>query len=192
LLFRPRYRTLTDLVRACQRLEPAAQTAFYDRYKRRLLGVCLRYARTDAEAEDIFQDAFIKVFARIGQLEKPEAADAWVKSVVIRTAINHYHRATKPAQHQTYYDEIADTRDSGDYDKLLAGLNTEALLAIINQLPDPQRLVLNLFLIDGYGHADIAELLNMPENTSKSHLLRGRVTLIQKLARLGIHRYETT
>lgn len=192
MLFRPRYRTLTDLVRACQRLEPAAQTAFYDRYKRRLLGVCLRYARTNAEAEDIFQDAFIKVFAHIGQLEKPEAADAWVKSVVIRTAINQYHRATKPAHNQTDYDEISDTQDSGDYDKLLAGLNTDALLSIINQLPDPQRLVLNLFWIDGYGHADIAELLTIPENTSKSHLLRGRATLIQKLARLGIHRYETT
>lgn len=185
-----RYKTLTELVRACQRLEPAAQTAFYDRYKKQLLGVCLRYARTDAEAEDIFQEAFIKVFTHIDQLIKPESADSWVKSVVIRTAINYYHRTTKNENCQTIYEESNDDRESDDYLRMISRFSQEEICAVINQLPDGARLVVNLYLIDGYSHEEIAEMLDIAEGTSKSQLSRGRIALIKKLTQLGIHRYE--
>lgn len=185
-----RYKTVTELVRACQRLEPAAQTAFYDRYKKQLLGVCTRYARTDAEAEDIFQEAFIKVFTHIDQLENPESADGWVKSVVIRTAINYYHRTTKNDNRQTVYEESNDDRASDDYANLIGRFSQDEICAVINQLPDGYRLTINLYLIDGYSHAEIAELLGIAENTSKSQVSRGRSVLIKKLIQFGIHRYE--
>lgn len=185
-----RYKTVTELVRACQRLEPAAQTAFYDRYKKQLLGICTRYARTDAEAEDIFQEAFIKVFTHIGQLEKVESADGWVKSVVVRTAINYYHRTTKDENRQTVYEESSDDRESDDYANLISRFSQDEICAVINQLSDGYRLAINLYLIDGYSHAEIADLLGISESTSKSQLSRGRNALIKKLTQLGIHRYE--
>jgi RNA polymerase sigma-70 factor (ECF subfamily) len=82
-----------DLVIACKRNNPKAQTDFYNLYKGRLLGVCRRYARTVSEAEDIFQEAFIKIFKNIHTLENIDSINSWVKSTVIRTAIDHYRHA---------------------------------------------------------------------------------------------------
>lgn len=178
------------MVHACQRHEANAQSAFYDRYKARLLGVCQRYTRTTTEAEDIFQEAFVRVFHHIGDLRDPETADQWVKTIVVRTAINYYHRSTKSVMATlTEYDPNTDERTSDDYAALLARFGVDELCAIISQMPEHYRIVVNLYLIDGYSHADIAGMLNIAENTSKSQLSRGRAWLINKLNQLG-HRYE--
>ncbi|HLP95177.1 MAG TPA: sigma-70 family RNA polymerase sigma factor [Saprospiraceae bacterium] len=83
---------LIKWVRGCQNGDEKAQSAFYNHYKKRLMGICLRYARTTFEAEDIFQEAFIKVFQKMGELKQPEAVHYWIKSIVVRTAIDHYRK----------------------------------------------------------------------------------------------------
>lgn len=91
-----------ELVLGCQRNDPRAQAAFYNLYKGRLLGVCRRYARTVMEAEDIFQEAFIKIFNKINDLQKPESVEYWVKSLVVRTAIDHYRQNSNERQFVDY------------------------------------------------------------------------------------------
>ena len=95
-------RNEVELVLGCQRNDPRAQVAFYNLYKGRLLGVCRRYARTVMEAEDIFQEAFIKIFNKINDLQKPESVEYWVKSLVVRTAIDHYRQNNKDRQFVDY------------------------------------------------------------------------------------------
>ena len=151
-----------ELVKACQNNDRKAQTAFYNLYKGKLMGVCRRYTRTPDEAEDIYQDAFIKVFNNIHSLEKVGAVGTWVRKTVIHTAINYYHANLK-FQNNTDYDNILLSND--DYPNVLAGLSNEELLTLINQLPDGYRMVFNLYVIDGYSHAEIGELLGVSENT---------------------------
>lgn len=186
-----KYNSVTELVRACQRLDPKAQTVFYDRYKSELIGICSRYAKTKAEAEDIFQESFIKVFDKIGEIINAEAIDSWIKSIVIRTAINYYHRTTKnELRHQATDNGIA-TFESDDYDRIIEIMNINDLREIISQLPDGYRIIINLHLLDGYSHVEIAEMLSISDSTSRSQFFRGRNLLIKKLQDYGITKYET-
>lgn len=185
-----KYSSLTDLVLACQRLEPNAQAVFYDRYKSRLIGVCLRYAKTKTEAEDIFQEAFVKVFRNLNEVKEIEAIDSWVKTTVIRTAINYYNRVTKEEELHSSLDDFKSEFESKDYEKIIDQLNIEVLLDIINQLPDGYRMIINLHLIDGYTHTEIARMLSITDGTSRSQFLRGRNLLIKKLQEQGIKQYE--
>jgi RNA polymerase sigma factor (sigma-70 family) len=190
-LFRSKkYSSLPDLVLACQRQEPSAQTAFYDRYKSKLLGVCVRYAKTKAEAEDIFQEGFIKVFKSLNEVRDPGAIDSWVKSVVIRTAINYYNRTTKEQQLHSSLDNMQYEQESDDYGRIIDQLNVAVLLDLINQLPDGYRMIINLHLIDGYTHSEIAQMLSISDGTSRSQYLRGRNLLMKKLQEKGITQYE--
>ena len=171
-----------ELVLACKRNDPKAQTAFYNLYKGRLLGVCRRYARTVAEAEDIFQEAFIKIFKNIHNLEKIESVNYWVKSCVVRTAIDHY-RHTIHEREQVGYESIVEQTEMDA--NIFSNLSRDHLLEIINTLPNGYRMVINLYLIDGYTHAEIAEMLNITEGTSKSQLSRGRDLLKKALVKIG-------
>ena len=176
-----------ELVRACQRNDRKAQTAFYNMYKGKLMGVCRRYARSKEEAEDIYQEAFVKIFNNIKSLEKPEAVGAWVRKTVIHTAINFYHSNLK-FQQNTDYEAVVLSND--DYPNILAALSNEDLLALIHQLPDGYRMVFNLYVIDGYNHVEIGNMLGIIENTSKSQLSRAKELLRKQLKKLGIVSYE--
>ncbi|GAA4447151.1 sigma-70 family RNA polymerase sigma factor [Ravibacter arvi] len=185
--FKPKtYKTRSELVRGCLNGERRAQVALYDRSKAKLLGICLRYAHTVAEAEDIFQEAILKIFNRISDLEKPELLDPWMRSVVIRTAINYYNRTTRQELRNTGLDEASYELENDDYLRIIDQTNVEALLEIINALPQKYRLIINLYLIDGYQHAEIAKMLSMSENTSRSQYMRARNLLMLKLQESGI------
>ncbi|MBC8152958.1 MAG: RNA polymerase sigma factor [Bacteroidetes bacterium] len=190
LFGRTSYKTLTELVVGCQQRQPRAQRAFYERYQARMLGICVRYTRTVAEAEDIFQEAFLKVFTHIDELTKPESADSWVKAVVVRTAINYYHRTTRPQEHLTSYEAIHDPPASDDHLQLLANHDLEVILGLLARLPDTYRLVVNLYLIEGYTHAEIAALLVIPEATVRSRFSRARQLLLTFVNQHGIQRHE--
>lgn len=172
-----------ELVKACQRNDRQAQNALYNLYKGRLMGVCRRYTRTLAEAEDIFQEAFIKIFQNINTLQNPESVNYWVKSTVIRTAIDYY-RQHRHENEQVNYEEILEewqTRPAV-YDRL----TQEEVLKVINEMPNGYRLVANMFYIDGYTHQEIAQMLHIAEGTSKSQLARARDILKRKLKAMGL------
>lgn len=185
-----KYDSLACLVRACQQQDPRAQTVFYDRYKARMTGICRRYAKTVAEADDIFQDAFVKIFHCIGDLKEPEAADSWVKVTVIRTAINYYNRTTRHEELHSSLDSVEWLVESDDYVRLIDKMNVRDLLDLINELPDRYRTVINMHLIDGYSHTEIGEMLSMSDATARSQFMRGRNLLMKKLEKKGIVHHE--
>jgi RNA polymerase sigma factor (sigma-70 family) len=178
----------SDLVERCLRLEPKAQRAFYDYYKGRLMGLCRRYVSNPSEADDIFQEAFIKVFNQLHTLKNIDVLNAWIKRIVINTALNYIKANVKFKNNEnTEGVEIADT---ADWD-ILSQITTEALLKIIQELPNGYRLVFNLYVIDGYSHAEIADMLNITESTSKSQLSRAKNYLKNQFTQLGILKYES-
>ncbi|GGN07229.1 RNA polymerase sigma factor [Dyadobacter beijingensis] len=156
----------------------------------KMLGVCRRYARTNLEAEDIFQEAFMKIFQKMKDLKNPLLLDSWIKTIVIRTAIDYYQRTTKSEKLQVCLDSIDFERESGEHDRIFYQLDMEILINVISELPNGYRAVINLYFIDGHTHAEIAKLLGIEESTSKSQLRRGRDLLIKKLQKKGIMAYE--
>ncbi|MCF0064583.1 RNA polymerase sigma factor [Dyadobacter chenwenxiniae] len=181
---------LTELVRACQRQDSRAQVVFYDRYKSRLLGICLRYARTVAEAEDIFQEGIMKIFSKIGEISKPESVDSWVKTIMIRHAIDYYNQVTRKEILSSSYDNADMEWQVDDHTAVLQRMDVEILMETMNELPDGYRIVVNMYFIDGYKHSEIAQLLGIMEATSRSQLTRGRNLLFKILEQKGIKQHE--
>ena len=155
------------LVARCQQRDRKAQRELYELFKKQLMGICVRYARESAEAEDIFHESLVKVFNSIDALQDPQALPGWARRVVINTATNQYRANKKFLQHDdcTFLEE-----SSEDFLPILDKLSTDELLAQINTLPEGYRIVFNLYVVDGYTHPQIAEMLGISVGTSKSQL----------------------
>jgi len=165
---------LDDLLLRCRLREPAAQRALYARYAGRMMGVARRYVRSIAEAEDILQDAFVKVFTRLGDFRAEGSLEGWIRRIVVTTAINHW----QSGQHRRQQAQLDDVPDPIAHDSdALDRLGVTEVLALIEQLPEGCRMVLMLYAIDGYTHGEIAEMLNIQESTSKAQLSKARKQL---------------
>jgi len=160
-----------------------AQQVLYDRYSRLLLGICLRYASDKAEAEDILQDSFLKIFFNIKEYSGSGSFIGWLRKVAVNTAITHYHKNLK----YRYHVEI------GDYISIETGVKSfeedfftsDELYKVLNELPAGYRMVFNLYAVEGYKHKEIAEKLGIDTNTSKSQYSRAKAVIRDKLEKLG-------
>src|SRR5688572_12964047 len=99
-----------DLFEHCKRGDAKAQRILYDLFKGKLMGLCRRYTQNREEAKDVLQETFIKIFTRIAQLESPDKLESWMKSVAVRTAINHYH---KTKNHNLIFAKNNEENDAG-------------------------------------------------------------------------------
>lgn len=140
--------------------------------------VCLRYTKSQADAEDVFQEAFIKVFHVLGQYNGRGSLEGWLRRIFVTTAINHYHKY-KTNNKQPSLDDVPD-QAHGDPD-VIDQMSATELENIINTLPEGYRLVFNLYAIEGYSHKEISEQLGIAEGTSKSQLAKARNWLKKNL-----------
>ena len=173
-------RDLNALLARCLRREPAAQRALYTRYAGLLLGVARRYANSRTEAEDIVQDAFVKVFTHLGEFRADGSLEGWLRCIVVTTALNHWQagrlRRQAHAPPLLPTDELPEP--AADAADALDRLSVAEVLALTDQLPDGNRVVLLLYAVDGYSHREIGELLGIQESTSKSQLAKARKQLL--------------
>ncbi|WP_353719803.1 RNA polymerase sigma factor [Dyadobacter sp. 676] len=184
------YRTLSDLVSACQNHDPRAQTIFYNRFRSELMRICSRFARTRMEAEDIYQESFVKIFRYLNDVQNLESIESWMRSVVTRTAINYYHRTTKKEVLNHSIDMAPLDLESNDHISIVDRLNMGLINEMISKLPEGYKKIVNLHLIHGYSHIEIAKTLSITDSTSRSQLLRGRNLLMKRLKEQGISGYE--
>ena len=171
-----------DIIEGCCRDERKAQKALYERYAPVLLGVCIRYSGRRDEAEDILQDGLIKVYFNIRDFAGTGSFINWMKKIMVNTAITHYHRNLKHHYHQ----DIEDIRET-DIDGMEMGtadFTREELSNVIQDLPDGYRMVFNLYAIEGYKHKEIASMLEIDVNTSKSQYSRAKSLIRRRLGTL--------
>jgi RNA polymerase sigma factor (sigma-70 family) len=170
--------TLDAILDGCRRGRPAAQRALYEQLSYRLMGVCLRYCPSRAEAEDALQLTFVKIFTRLDQFRGQGPFEAWARRIAVTTSLNLWHQQQLRGP-QVEPDEAAELHhpDGTPFEQLSA----DDLVNLINTLPPGYRTVLNLYAIEGYSHAEISELLGISEGTSKSQLSRARRLLEDKL-----------
>ena len=175
----------SKIIAGCKKNKHKFQMALFDKYVPMLRAVCLRYATNTADADDLLQEGFIKILDNISKYTEKGSFTAWIKKIVVNNAINYYRKQTKYR-----FDEINENLHSFDDDEqsdnkietriLDANIDPEQIIEIFRDLPDGYRMVLNLYVIDGYSHNEIAEKLGISVSTSKSQLSRARKTLIKK------------
>ena len=174
--------TEDELIKGCIRDEAACQRAVFDRYASRMLGVSLRYARNNADAEDILQDAFIKIFLKIKQFKFEGSFEGWIRKIVVNTAIKKYS-LTRYAREVTGY-EVGDHMQPATDAIAYGHLSEKDLISLINSLPDGYRLVFNLYVIEGFQHDEIAAMLGIQAGTSRSQLVKARLMLQKQILQL--------
>lgn len=154
----------------------AAQSEVYQLFADKLFAVCLKYSKNLEDAEDVLQDSFLTIFHKIDSYKNKGSFEGWMKKITINTALQKY-REKVPLQ---IIKDVAD-EDVNEIELETEMFNVDVLLAFIQKLPDRYRLVFNLYVLDNYSHKEIAELLNISENTSKSNLSRARKILKTQL-----------
>lgn len=142
-----------------------------------MYAVCLRYARSSADAADILQEGFVKVFTKMDQFNFQGSFEGWVRRIMVNTALRTYQRQRFDFE-QSGYERMPDMPVEAD---ALASLSEKELLALIAKLPDGYRVVFNLVAIEGYSHAEAADMLGIQESTSRSQLTKARRWLIDQL-----------
>jgi RNA polymerase sigma-70 factor (ECF subfamily) len=165
--------TENELIQGCLREDRRAQRAVFDRYAGKMMSVCLRYARHRMEAEDLLQDAFIKVFDNINRFEGKGSFEGWIRRIVINTALKNVSRHSFQKEGIGLENIVETSADP----TVFSQLSENELLTMISRLPDGYRVVFNLYVIEGYSHKEIGDLLGIEESTSRSQLVKARSVL---------------
>ena len=162
-----------ELIKGCLKRDRKAQQKIYDHFAGKMFVIALRYSKSDQEAEDVLQESFIKVFDHIKQLKKGSSLEAWIRRIVINTALNHQRSKLYmfPMSDVTTA-ELATTDDVS-----LSGFSLQELLGMIQSLPSGCQVIFNLYAIEGYNHKEIAKMLKISEGTSKSQYSRAKSLL---------------
>jgi RNA polymerase sigma-70 factor (ECF subfamily) len=175
------YMTDEELVKACVRKSPAAQKVLFDRFSRKMMTICARYADDSLEAQDILQDAFIKVFNSIESFHYEGSLEGWIKRIMINTALDNY-RKNKKRKYALELDS-EDVQELKEENEIVEGITSKYLLKLVQNLPEGYKVIFNMFAIEGYSHKEIAEELGISINTSKSQYARARAYLQKVLAK---------
>jgi RNA polymerase sigma factor (sigma-70 family) len=161
------------LIEGCMKGRLKDQEGLYKHFYGYAMGICLRYAKTRDEASEILNDSFLKVFNKLGMYDSSKLFKAWLRRIVVNTAIDYYRREHK-YDNQVPIEKAG--REENDFD-VIDQLNTEDILKLLQKLPDNHRVVFNLYEIEGYSHDEIGEMLQIPVGTSKSNLSRAKQKL---------------
>ena len=167
-----------ELIERCKRKEPSAQYSLYQSYSKAMYNICLRMLRNEMDAEDILQNSFVDVYSNLHSFNYQATPGAWIKRIVINNCINHLKkRRINFVEMSNVADVIEQTNSSKDYD-----VDVNKIKSAMNLLSDGYRTVFSLYALEGYDHAEIAEVLDISESTSKSQYHRAKIKIKQMLA----------
>lgn len=176
-----------ELIEGCIKGNPKSQRSLYTIYAPKMLGVCYRYVNNREIAQDILQEGFIKVFSKINSYSGQGVFAGWLRKIFVTSALE-YLRKNDLMRFSVSIEEYENITDEVNT-SALSQLSAEELMTCVTKLPPGYRTVFNLYAIEGYSHSEIANILNIKENTSQSQLLRAR-KLLQKNVH-AIMRYKS-
>lgn len=167
---------LEQLISDCKKNDAKAQEQLYKLFSAKFFGVCLKYSANYAEAEDNLQDGFIIIFKKIDQYNFKGSFEGWAKRIMINNALQKYRTGVRFLE---IVNEDIQEEETLEIDN--DNISLEFLMSIIQDLPDRYRLVFNLYVLDGYSHKEISEMLEITTGTTKSNLARARTILKEKI-----------
>lgn len=181
--------TLEEIIKGCQENKAKFQKLLYELMSPKMLGVCMRYAKDDFDAEDILQNAFIKIFGKIDLYRGEGSFEGWVRKIVVNTGIEYYRKNLR-SLNIVNIDGLKEDAAVTAFD--MSKINAKDLMTLIQRLSAGYRLVFNMYAIEGYSHKEIAEELGITEGASKSQLSRARSILRQQILTMEEQGYETS
>ncbi|MEZ4950202.1 MAG: sigma-70 family RNA polymerase sigma factor [Saprospiraceae bacterium] len=162
-----------EIVQGCKQQDRKAQKALYDRYSPVMYGVCLRYMKNQADAEDMLIEGLFKAMSKIDQFNEEGSFEGWVRRIVVNECLMALRKNNVLKFAEEIHPNLDHTEELSVEDNLIA----EDLLKLLDHLPNGYRTVFNLYVLEGYKHREIAEELGISINTSKSQLILARKRL---------------
>ena len=171
-------REYQQIIQGCLKQDSRAQRDLYNLFAPKMLAICQRYTSDRDVAQDILQDGFITVFEKIATYKGDGSFEGWVRRIRVYTSLMHLRKtdALKLSDEIT----MADTQEYVRCDTL-DSIQADDLLKLLREMPDGFRVVFNLYVMEGYSHAEIAKALNISEGASRSQLSRGRTWLKNRI-----------
>ena len=173
--------SLKKLIQNCKKGDRKAQEQLYRTYANVLFGLCLKYSRNKTEAEDNLHDSFMVIFDKIDQFKFKGSFEGWMKRITVNTVLQKYRKN----QYLKLVTENIEEEAEADYE--YADIELSTLLQYVQELPTKYRLTFNLYVLDGYSHKEISDLLGTSQGTSKSNLARARMILKDKIKKENIN-----
>ncbi len=173
-----------ELIRGCVDNDVQYQKVLYEMYATKMMGVSLRYCNSRMEAEDVLQDAFIKVFDKIKTFKGEGSFEGWIRKIVVFTALKSNDKRVRKFEPGS----LENVQEQSFDPLAISNMETANLLSILQELPDGYKAVFNLYAVEGYSHREIGEILGISDVTSRSQYSRAKQHLIKLLAKYGIKR----
>ncbi|WP_439183712.1 RNA polymerase sigma factor [Carboxylicivirga taeanensis] len=161
---------LKDIIKGCQKRKASAQRLLYQTFAPKMFAVCLRYCKDRTEAEDCLQEGFIKVFNNIDKYGFKGSFEGWIRRIMVNTVIEMFRKK----QPELLVDEFPLLTEGGEEEVYDSLFSHEELMAMVQELPPKYKLVFNLYVLEGFSHAEISETSGISIGTSKSNLARAR------------------
>ena len=175
-----------QLIIGCREGKSWAQRAIYDKYAAAMMSVCIRYVTDRETARDVLQEGFIKLFNKIDSFSGTGAFGGWVRRIFVTTALEHL-RQNDALKHSANLEDVGNYIENVE-ETVLQKISADDLMNCIAALADGYRTIFNLYAIEGYSHAEIAEMLGITEATSRSQFMRARKILQKNV--LSLHGKE--
>ena len=175
------------IIEGCLKHDRIAQQWLFDKYSRQMLAWCMRYSDSRVEAEDILQDALVRVYFNMEEYAGKGSFSGWLRKIAVNSAISHYHKNLKYRRNVDIEDYIVAEASMEDND---CQFTSEELMGVLNDLPPGFRMIFNLYAIEGYKHKEIAKKLNIDQGTSKSQYSRAKVLIRAKLDKLAMEKCQ--
>jgi len=167
-----------EIIDGCLNKDRTCQKRLYERFAPKMLGVCMRYSKDKAEAEDMLQEGFIKIFSDLTKYRAEGSLEGWIRRVVVFTAINFFKKRIRTFKETLDYNGVEVFIDEDIIEKLAA----KDILALVQKLAPGYKTIFNMYAIDGYSHKEISEILGIAIGTSKSQYLRAKQQMQKMLA----------
>ena len=170
--------TDSELVSECLKGKSSAQRTLFQLHSGKMFSLCLRYMGNSMEAEEVLQESFIKVFEKLNQWKGDGPLGGWIRTIVVNTSLTRI-KNNKKFKYDKNIDDAVSLSDNGE-DQLEA-LQADDLIKLIGTMPEGYKTVFNLFVVEGYGHREIGDLLGISESTSKTQFLKAKNWLVKRI-----------
>ncbi|OIN55647.1 RNA polymerase subunit sigma-24 [Arsenicibacter rosenii] len=185
LFRRTKHFILQEVIDGCRKGKSSAQKMLFEAYYSFGVNICLRYASSREDAEEMFDDGFLKVLNKITYYDPEQSFDAWFRTIMVRTAIDQFRKY----KNEPSFIDVDDAWDLGTDDEIPGNIAADEILQLVQRLPSSYRTVFSLHVVDGYSHPEIAGMLGIQEGTSRSTLVKARLKL-QELLRTWNHEHS--
>lgn len=169
--------TETEIITGCLEKNNACQRLLFNQHSQKLMTICLRYAASVSDAEDMLQEAFVRIFSSIHQYKFKGFFEGWLRTITVNTCLRKLEKVKFHHDDAAVLESVEDTMQP----HAISSLSEKELIRLISSLPDGYRIVFNLSVIEGYSHEEIAKLLKIEPVTSRSQLMKARKLLQKKI-----------